>query len=470
MNKVLLCCSILFTFTGPAIPNAATARQKPIALNKANPHYFTFHHKPAVLITSGEHYGAVLNLDFNYIKYLDELKSCGLNLTRTFSGEYVESPASFNIRHNTLAPDPDRFICPWPRAEGTDRYRFDLDKWDPAYFRRLKDFVSEAAKRKIVVEFTFFCPFYAEEQWNLSPLNHKNNINGVGTMARTDVYTLDKSGKLLAIQEAMVRKIVSELQKFDNVMYEICNEPYFGGVTLEWQKHIATIIKDGESRRRSHHLITQNIANGKQKITDPFPMVSVFNFHYAAPPVTVAWNYHLNRVIGNNETGFKGNADKTYRQIAWHFMLAGGGLFNNLDYSFAVGKEDGTYRYPPSQPGGGSPNLRKQLGVLKTFMESFRFLRMKPDTGFIINGLTGKAEGHVLSEKGQQYAVYLSGAVQTHLTVALPAGRYQARWINPETGEAIAEKTIHTEEDPLRLDVPAYREEIALRLVRLKRN
>jgi len=36
-----------------------------------------------VLVTSGEHYGSVLNLDFDYIRYLDELQSNGLNLTRT---------------------------------------------------------------------------------------------------------------------------------------------------------------------------------------------------------------------------------------------------------------------------------------------------------------------------------------------------------------------------------------------------
>ena len=29
----------------------------------------------------------------------------------------------------------------------------------------------------------------------------------------------------------LVRKVVRELNEFDNVYFEICNEPYFGGVT-----------------------------------------------------------------------------------------------------------------------------------------------------------------------------------------------------------------------------------------------
>ena len=45
--------------------------------------------KPTILITSGEHYGAVLNLDFDYARYLDELHAHGLNLTRTFAGTYL---------------------------------------------------------------------------------------------------------------------------------------------------------------------------------------------------------------------------------------------------------------------------------------------------------------------------------------------------------------------------------------------
>lgn len=67
---------------------------EPLSLHPENPHYFLFRGKPAVLISSGEHYGAVLNLDFDYVTYLDELESVGLNLTRVFMGVYHEYPAT----------------------------------------------------------------------------------------------------------------------------------------------------------------------------------------------------------------------------------------------------------------------------------------------------------------------------------------------------------------------------------------
>jgi len=65
--------------------------------------------------------------------------------------------------------------------------KFDLTKWDPAYFERLRDFVGEAGKRGIVVEMVLFCPFYKDQMWRLSPMNAANNVNGIGKMARTEV-------------------------------------------------------------------------------------------------------------------------------------------------------------------------------------------------------------------------------------------------------------------------------------------
>ena len=286
------------------------AQKKPLSLHPQNPHYFIYHNKATILITSGEHYGAVLNPGFDYITYLNTLASDGLNLTRTFSGSYYEPNTAFNISHNTMAPAPDKFICPWARSTEpgvkNDGNKFDLDKWDENYFSRLKTFINAAQQRGIIVEFTFFCPFYDDSQWVLSPMNSKNNINGVGDIGRNEVYTLDKNGGLLAVQEKMVKKIVNELKGFDNIIYEICNEPYFGGVTLDWQQHIASVISGAESNFLAKHLISQNIANGHSKIENPFSEVSVFNFHYAMPPVAVALNYGLNKVIGDNETGFRG--------------------------------------------------------------------------------------------------------------------------------------------------------------------
>lgn len=465
------------------LPAFSAESRKPIALHPHNPHYFLFRGKPTVLITSAEHYGGVLNLDFDYRKHLDTLAKDGLNNTRTFSGAYVEPSGAFKITRNTLAPDKGRFICPWARSE-TPGYpnggnKFDLTKWDTEYFKRLKDSVAYAGKRGVVVEYTFFCPFYAEGQWQLSPQNSANNVNSVGSVSRTNVYTLDKHGGLLAVHEALVRKVVAELKDFDNVMYEICNEPYFGGVTMEWQHRIADVIVDAEKDFPDKHLITQNIANGKARIEKPHPAVSVFNFHYAHPPDTVAMNYNLNKVIGDNETGFRGTNDLPYRVEAWEFILAGGGLYNNLDYSFVTGYENGTFVYPDSQPGGGNPAFRRQMKILKDFIHSFNFLGMAPVRSAVETvALDGSHSIRVLAEPDEAYAIYIGPkdpreAVkekpqerQAAIALELPAGSYRSEWVNTLTGKTDKRETHRHKGGRLVLDSPRYLQDLALKLTR----
>ena len=326
---------------------ASAATAQPIRPHPENPRYFLFQGKPTVLVTSGEHYGAVLNRDFDFVRYLDTLRADGLNLTRTFSGTYREVPGNFAITSNSLAPAAGAYLAPWLQQNG----KFDLTRWDERYFERLRRFVAAAAERGIVVELVLFCPFYEDSMWDVNPMKIANNINSVGQGGRNDALALKDEG-LTKVQDAVAAKIVSELRGFDNVYYEICNEPYYGGVTLEWQKHIAQVIYDNDDPSR-RHMIAQNWANGSSVVDRPTALVGLYNFHYSRPPDSISMNRHLNRAIGNNETGFDGGSDATYRIQGWDFLMAGGALYNNLDYSFTVGHEDGSFAVPASTPGGG---------------------------------------------------------------------------------------------------------------------
>ena len=441
---------------------------QPVALHRDNPHYLVFRGEPTILITSAEHYGAVLNLDFDYVPYLDELQARGFNLTRIFTGVYVEHSAAFNITKNTLAPLPGRFICPWARsstpgyANGGDK--FDLSKWDDGYFLRLRDFCQQASQRGIVVEVTLFCPYYGDEQWSVSPINANNNVNGVGNVPRKETLTM-KHPALVEAHDAMTRKIVHELQSFDNIYYEVCNEPYFGGVTLEWQNHVIATIMDAESKFPDKHLIAQNIANKSARIDAPNPAVSLFNFHYADPSAVLE-NYGLNKMIGDDETGFKGTGDSPYRFEAWLFLLAGGGLYNNLDYSFTAGHESGTFQFPDSQPGGGGSVFRGQLEVLRDFLHSFDFIKMAPDNSVIKGGVPDGAIAQVLAAAGEGYAVYIRGGKQATLELDVPPGQYQTEWLNTCTGAVEASRKIAHNGGNLKVSSPDYTEDIALRLIR----
>jgi len=476
--RVVLPQIVLLAAFAAGCPWAAAA--EPIALHPDNGHYFLWRGKPTILVTSGEHYGAVLNLDFDFVRYLDALAADGLNHTRTFSGTYREVPGSFGITDNTLAPKPGRYIAPWARSDqpgcSDGGNKFDLARWDEAYFDRLRKFMAAAAERGVVVEMNLFCPLYDDKLWAASPMNEANNVNRVGGCARTEALTL-KHPALLEFQLAFTRKIVRELNGFDNLYFEICNEPYFGGVTEEWQRRIADTILETEKVLPHKHLISMNIANGRKKVENPHPDVSIFNFHYCVPPDTVAMNYGLGKVIGENETGFRGKDDVLYRTEGWDFLLAGGALYNNLDYSFTPGHPGGTlldYR----SPGGGSPALRKQLGILKRFLEGFDFVRMKPDDG-VVKRVAGGLSVRALAERGKAYAIYLHvplpakpkkladhlrDGVRATISLGLPEGRYRAEWIDTKTGETVHGQTFAHSRGERELSSPEFSNDIALRI------
>jgi len=450
----------------------------PIGLHPKNPHYFFYHGKPLILIGSTEHYGAVMNLDFDYVKYLDEIASSGLNVTRTFSGVYVEPEGAFGIVKNTLAPARERYICPWARSsEPGYAYggnKFDLSIWDEQYFSRLKDFVQESSKRNVIVELDLFSNYYDTLQWKMSPLYIKNNVNGIGNIKDQKEILSLRHTEILKIQENMVRKIMSELKNFDNLYYEVCNEPYFGDTIAlrEWEKHMTGVVVDAQKGFSQNHLISNNIANNYRLIPENLDGVSIYNFHYARPPVTVAMNYHLNKVIGDNETGFDGIKDSKYRIEAWDFILAGGGLFNNLDYSFTAGNEDGSFAVRDGEPGGGGKMLRSQFKILADFMKGIDFINMSPlKSGLIRFPEKTDISFQALAKSDQVIAIYFhrkdTMSRCSTFEIDLSAGSYNL-WVDTKTGtEYDAELKAHPGGWAI-INSPVYTEDIALKLIKKK--
>src|SRR5262249_38995311 len=158
-------------------------------------------------------------------------------------------------------------------------------------------------------EVTLFSSLYGGAQWAINPLNPANNVNNTDAVKPQQVHTL-ANGNLLAHQERMVRKIVRELNAFDNVIFEIQNEPwadnhflpgpinpYLPGweqqwtnrieyptdASLAWQRSILSVIRSEESSLPNRHLIAQNFTNFRFPLYEVDPNVSILNFHYAYP-------------------------------------------------------------------------------------------------------------------------------------------------------------------------------------------
>lgn len=470
---------------------AGAASAQPVALHPRNPHYFLVKGKAGIFVSNSEHYGAVLNAKFDYLKYLDALAADGLNYARIFAGTYVEEQGAFGIARNNLAPAPADFVAPWARTgpgEASDGLpKYDLTKIEPKYLERLHGFLREAARRSIVVEVTLFSSHYGEPQWKRSPLNPANNINGTALADYRRLHTADNGGAL-AYQEALVRRLARELNAHDNFIWEIQNEPWADRHTmgprlhpyaiapelqrwphrvelpaadsLDWQARVARWIAEEEGRLGRRHLVALNYANFRVPVPQLPPHVDVLNFHYAQPDA-VRLNYGWEIPVSYDESGFLGRDDAEYLREAWRFLLAGGAVFNGLDYSFTVGREDGTDT-APNGPGGGSPEFRRQLGFLRRFLAELPLEELKPDYTTLRHapGL----EVWMLSAGGRAWAAYVEGTERTRLEMELPPGRYEAEWFHPASGARAGSEILQHGGGLRRIHLPVNDGALAFRL------
>jgi hypothetical protein len=469
---------------------AVRVHAQAISIDPANPYYYFFHGKPIVLVTSAEHYGAVINGEFDYLKYLDALQAYGLNYTRIYPGYFFE-PMGKYMPGNTLGVKPAKLILPWARSNQPGYLlsgnKFDLDQWNPAYFDRLKDFIAQAAKRGIVVEVCLFNAQY-DDTWPLSPLYHENNIQAIGRDDYRDAQTL-KEPALVEREAAYVRKIVQEVNGFDNVILEVCDEPSNFTPIEEagpWVGRMLEVTHDAEANLPKKHLIGQEVQGPVDGPIDfsgnRFLSIVVTQYIWH----TGHWEmgglqgldreYRHNKPIEQNETNYyplyQGDKIGDSRVEAWEFMVGGGAGFNQLNGLFT-----------PDNPAGNTPENAKLLGALrslKTFLESFSFDNMVPDRGFVVSGFDRETHYRGLSQYGKEYALYIHhseggdghaytvtpGEYRENLVLNLPPGNYKAEWIDPASYSTLATEefkqtgTLHV------LDTPTYAIDIALSIKR----
>jgi hypothetical protein len=467
-------CSACFIFSLSA---------DPVSIHPGNPHYFIYNGKPMVLITTDQHYGAVLNLDFDYIAFLNTLQQYGMNLTRIYPGAYVEMKDAY-IEGNPLGPAPDRFILPWAKTSVTGAspliggFKFDLDTWNPDYFRRLNDFVYQASIRNIIVEVAFFNGMY-DDRWMVQPLYHSNNIQYVGTCDFQN-YTTLADERLVKYQIEYVKKIAHELYRYDNLIYDISDEPEMQKQdSYAWNSVMLDALISVDKYR---HLYGETAHSASPDFTGD-KRTSWIPTEYISPmEITLADDYDDNKPIVNVETDYYplwygANPVEETRVEGWYGMVGGLAGLIHLNSDFSV-------KNPTASGTGTQTYILPQKQVLKNFMYSLDFIRMVKFTGFGV--LNSDAVASAIAETGKQYAIYVfhgsrkivewpqgatadrfnvnTGWYQDSVSVKVPSGTFIIEWLNPSTGALIESSRKSWKGGDLILQTPLYNTDIALRM------
>jgi hypothetical protein len=480
----------------------------PICIDPDNSNYFLFRGKPLVLVTASEHYGSVVNRPFDFERYLDDAAEHKMTLTRTFLlFRELQSPRNPSSPAKPESPD---FVTPYLRTgpgtalDGEPIY--DLDQFNPEYFERLHRFLRCASDKSIIVELVLFSNTYGRNIWALNPLNAENNKQGVGRV-KSDDYTSLRDHDLVARQMAYARKIVQETAQYDNVYYEICNEPSGGAeghATGEevnaWQAEVARVVHEEMLKAGKIHLLSGQAAFPwpKSPVDMSFqaPWLDIVNVHPLPQTVLDGHNYELGDFMSkqlkladlaaftraaHHQTkpmvADEDNAASMYRDMtgwtihrkrAWTTVM-NGGHYDYIDFSITVGSEAGT---PASRAA-----IRSWMQYLSSFIHSFDFIHAKLAPEWV-KGLPNYLVCSGLAVEGTDYISYLADArevtdvnaghpVQGSCTLDLPAGRFVVRLFSPVTGEYSPGVEV-TGGKPASLELTPFRHDLVLRAERLQ--
>jgi hypothetical protein len=201
-------------------------------------------------------------LDWNeYVKFL-----------KAHNFNYLRNWIIWSTGSGSMAPVNNAIAYPMPykRVEGHGKAKdggnkFDLSRFDEAFFRRMRDRCEDLHKAGVFVSIMLFevYGFLGGESagdppqtlWDGNVFNETNNINGIDVDYDGDgkgiefFYTNDK--RILRLQKEYVMKVLDTLNHLDNVFYEIANELY----APQWQYEMIEFIKRYEKSKPKQHLI-----------------------------------------------------------------------------------------------------------------------------------------------------------------------------------------------------------------------
>ena len=468
------------------------ASENVVRISERNPHYFEYGGKDILLLTSAEHYGAVVNKAFDYRRYLDALAAFGMNYTRIYPGAFILPTNA--IRKNDILSPGANLIAPWARSDAPGYVgggnKFDLDRWDPAFFERLDDFLNYARDKGVIVEICFFNCQY-DNSYPYSPFHEGANIQKIGGADHRAFQTLANKG-LVGEQLKFIEKLIVETNKFDNVIYEFIDEPTIHGTkNLDAYNWISALIDHAiqvEDRLPKRHLLAQQMMLGVYFADDDRIALNVAQYVDDRGLQVGGYSalnnaYRDDKPVEVNET-VSALSDPNYyerdmvessRLESWEFIVGGGAAFNQLNGCFNA-----------LNPSGDHPvnhAILAGLGNLRQFMYGMDFAKMTMDTKTVrAMSIGGRITG--ISEAGKQYAFYIHhsftnfakwrgthylpnfGDYRPVLNIAIEPGAYRLTFINPADLSVVASRDLVSDGGETSVICPPYTLDIAVKIIR----
>lgn len=414
----------------------------PLIISSENPRYFTDGSGKAIYLTGSHTWSNLVDMSpddppepFDYDAYLKWMVQYNHNFFRLWTWELVawdnsaNEPDSNDYKLHKVAPLPFMRTGPGKALDG--KPKFDLSKFNPEYFERLRTRAEAAGEHNIYASIMLFEGWglqRLEEGWINHPFHPDNNVNGIDGDLNGDGYGLEvhtlADTAITSIQTNYVRKVIETVNDLNNVLYEISNENH--PPSTRWQYYMIDYIHEYEKGKPYQH---------------PVGMT----FQYKGGSNETLFESPADWISPNPEGGYRDNPpDAAGRKLiitdtdhlwgiggnqqwVWKSFLRGMNpiFMDPYDCSVLKGRYDPDWVEP----------IRKSMGYTMVYAKRMNLLKMVPE-----NELASSA--YCLAEKGREYLVYLPEGNEVTVNLTDASHDLKVEWFNPNTGETVEQGKI----------------------------
>lgn len=436
------------------------AGQTGLSIFEANPRYFALDGEPIFLASKSFGWTAISDPDFDFERDIETMAAHGGNLLRL---------TLFWPGHGE-----DGGELPWLRDAETGRY--DLDAFNPAYFERLRHYLTLARAHNAVVNLELFdhpAVKGGASRWPTHPMNPAKNVNYgedvFGTSSADTVFFLTLSDNednptALGVQQALVRKVLDETLDFDHVIYSLGNECIS---PIEWNQYWPAFIREYAAERGAERVFITNMWR------HDLPDFDVFDIHDASSPYRVR-RASAEAMWSAYQALYARQANEGQAKPIYDSGQMGGAPGAHILHQLWMSLVGGTagmryHRLAPVHPRPGistevefgnweDPFFREQqrwVRNLRTFIADIEFWTMEPLWDVVAQG-----EAYVFGRPGDDYVIYFPHGGTITFAEASQPGAYALHWYDPDTGEGQPPMTVKVNEgdSPASLTAPSEKD------------
>ena len=447
MKTFFIVTRVLLLTAAVIMTCAGVAQSQPVRVSN-NRHYLEFRDKLILPIGDSVTQGWMeCGADFDQRSYLDALAARGINVVLLWS--YIGTSAEAQRADERIGYDAPEL---WPWKGSPDDRTFDLTRFNPAYFQRLREFIQYAESKNVIVIIT------VQDGWTKTrfahhPFNAKLG-NGPLTERQQFVELADYDEEIPGVydplwsrqqknqyfQERFADALCSELKDCSNVIFEMFNEG-------EWYdkdqrcRHEAHFLRF--FRKRTKALLMTNTDHIRNAGFTPRkdPAVDILSFHknpwtghyatfvkeFRTEPVRVIFESEPVPSFGVPQPTIGDEVTPGVLLAAvWERTLSGSGWVAQDDTSFGWASKCGMAKYAEHRDAaydliGHAASFFNGCGV--------RFWEMAPHGELSSTGLC-------LAQPGVEYIVYArTGSTPTVDLSATKGKTLKVRWYDPSQGQ-----------------------------------